>query len=68
MNVGCFRFFLSSLLIVEIGDCRLFSVGMAAITVLPYRIRYANGRDICIKCGTQIPKGQIQLAIIEQVT
>lgn len=40
---------------------------MAAITVLPYRIRYASGRDICIKCGTQIPKGQIQLAVVEQV-
>lgn len=40
---------------------------MAAVTVLPYRIRYASGRDTCIKCGTQIPKGQIQLAIVEQV-
>lgn len=40
---------------------------MAGIIALPYRIRYASGRDTCVKCGTQIPKGQIQLAIIEQV-
>lgn len=36
-------------------------------TVLPYRVRYSSGRDLCTKCGTEIRKGVIQLAIVEQV-
>ncbi|XP_055294999.1 poly [ADP-ribose] polymerase-like isoform X2 [Sitodiplosis mosellana] len=39
---------------------------MAMSTVLPYRIRYASGRGSCTKCGSEIAKGTLTLAIIEQ--